>query len=264
MRAVTAFTALTLITLLSFGYAAVVALPETPDDAAVSAESIVTGSDAFVWSCSTSDGVRRFAMELSVDREDFITSMHRDVLRCGSVFAPSPSSFIDPDDRYVREIASIIERGTEGLPDIARAQAALAFVQSAIGYAKDSAVYGQNEFWAYPVETLYLRSGDCEDKSILLCSIFGALGFDSILLDFEGHMAAAVDVEGAKGAHYTLDGRAYYYCETTGIMSIGHISPEFSRQVPVIRIPGSDPIIPSALNFGFAWYRSAVQKVLGI
>ena len=264
MRWISAFAVLAVLALLSFGYATTVALPQTPDDAMAKAVSGSGGSDTYIWTCPMPDGQRKVVSEIHIEENDFDASMHRDVIRSSSVYAPSPSSFVDPDDPYVREIAAIIDQETEGLPEIYRAMAALGFVQTAIVYKTDSQVFGQSEFWTYPVETLYLHSGDCEDKSILLCSIFGALGFDSVLLDFDGHMAVAVDADGASGAHYKLSGRPYYYCETTAGFSIGYIPYEYSGMVPVVRIPGSDPLIPAVLDMGFAWYRSAVQKVLGI
>jgi len=45
-----------------------------------------------------------------------------------------------------------------------------------IQYADDAAVHGVREYWQFGKETIDLRTGDCEDFAILLCSLFRANG----------------------------------------------------------------------------------------
>jgi len=45
-----------------------------------------------------------------------------------------------------------------------------------ISYKSDLSVHGTGEYWQLPSETLDLRTGDCEDFSILLCSLLRAYG----------------------------------------------------------------------------------------
>jgi len=43
----------------------------------------------------------------------------------------------------------------------------------------DYVYHGQWEYWQLPKETLQLRTGDCEDSAILLCSLLRAAGYGS-------------------------------------------------------------------------------------
>ena len=47
-----------------------------------------------------------------------------------------------------------------------------------IKYEHDIDIHGVGEYWQLPIETLELRTGDCEDFSILLCSLYRANGYD--------------------------------------------------------------------------------------
>jgi hypothetical protein len=51
------------------------------------------------------------------------------------------------------------------------------WVGNNIDYKYDSEAHGRKEFWQLPHETLQLRTGDCEDFSILLCSLLRANGW---------------------------------------------------------------------------------------
>ena len=55
------------------------------------------------------------------------------------------------------------------------ADCVLAFVQIAADYQYDSDQFDKDEYWLYPVETLYYAHGDCEDTSILAAAIYSAL-----------------------------------------------------------------------------------------
>ncbi len=105
-------------------------------------------------------------------------------------------SFVSYDsvqDTYLKQIASYIEKKTAGKSDQYVANVILSFVQS-IEYAYDSDVYGTSEYWQFPLETLYLGTGDCEDTSILFCAIAEYMGYDTALYLFSGHMAAGINL----------------------------------------------------------------------
>lgn len=138
-------------------------------------------------------------------------------------------TFVTSDDKYVRQIASDLTEMSEGMTDLERADFLLAFSQC-LGYQDDSVYMGAEEYWKFPLETLYDHGGDCEDTSILLCAIADAMGYDTALLLFPGHMAAGIHVEGTyddlDGFYSTSDPerKVYYYCETTAEgWSIGRI-----------------------------------------
>jgi transglutaminase-like putative cysteine protease len=47
-----------------------------------------------------------------------------------------------------------------------------------IHYRDDSEAHGMRDYWQLPHETINLRTGDCEDKAILLCSLLRLAGYD--------------------------------------------------------------------------------------
>jgi len=51
------------------------------------------------------------------------------------------------------------------------------WVGNSITYKYDSDTHGLSEYWQLPKETVELKSGDCEDHSILLCSLLRADGW---------------------------------------------------------------------------------------
>lgn len=60
------------------------------------------------------------------------------------------------------------------------------------GMGADESIYGQSDYWAMPLQTLNLMQGDCEDKSVLLCALFAASGFDAAVGAVKGHGFAGV------------------------------------------------------------------------
>lgn len=91
---------------------------------------------------------------------------------------------------------------------------AVAFVQS-LEYLPDGGT-GEVEYPKYPIETIYEKGGDCEDTSLLLCGIIRSMGYDSVLVIFDTHVGVGILGEGLEGTYYDVDGRKYYYTETTG------------------------------------------------
>lgn len=121
----------------------------------------------------------------------------------------------------------------------------LAFVQDCFSYTYDSVLYGQDEYYAFPLETIHNGGGDCEDTSILCAALYAAAGLPSGVFIIPGHAIAAVALEDFTPApvadvryvpdvsvfEYTLDGLTYYGCETTldaNSYGVGWISSEYS------------------------------------
>lgn len=93
----------------------------------------------------------------------------------------------------------------------------VAFVQS-IAYADDiDPQTGQKtDYWQYPIETLALGKGDCEDTAILTAALLREMDYDVAVVLLPGHAAVAVACDNCNGYYYPLNGRKYYYLETTG------------------------------------------------
>jgi len=104
----------------------------------------------------------------------------------------------------------------------------LAFIQEAADYRYDSDAFGEDEYWQYPIETLYRGYGDCEDTSILgaaVCSqlsvMEGAgdwiLGASVLLLP--GHAMVGMQVNGLNqtGLFKVSVGTAFHHTGETTI-----------------------------------------------
>lgn len=100
----------------------------------------------------------------------------------------------------------------------------LGYVQAAFLYITDETLYKQNEYFAYPTETLLYMGGDCEDTSILASAIYRAAGYKTALLMLPAHMMAGVAIEDYEEPETDFDeeilkdtvkGTTYYACETT-------------------------------------------------
>jgi predicted transglutaminase-like cysteine proteinase len=87
-------------------------------------------------------------------------------------------SYVTPERQSVQETlygilgAPPYELTQTGLDDIRD------WVADNIDYKSDEEQWGE-DYWQTPDETLRLRTGDCEDFSILLCSLLRAYGFDA-------------------------------------------------------------------------------------
>ena len=53
------------------------------------------------------------------------------------------------------------------------------WVSNRIDYKQDSEIHGEIEYWQFPNETIQLNTGDCEDFSILLCSLLRSNGWET-------------------------------------------------------------------------------------
>jgi hypothetical protein len=129
------------------------------------------------------------------------------------------ASFVSPRDPaarlFARYVASIVDRlpaedlSAKGSPESSlprnlRYAAALfeALAVYGMNYVIDpaSAFVEMSEDAAaldslnYPYQTLYYRGGDCDDLSILYCSLLEALGVDTAFITIPGHIYAAFDI----------------------------------------------------------------------
>lgn len=56
----------------------------------------------------------------------------------------------------------------------------------------DYGLYGVDEYWAVPEETLFFLCGDCEDNSALLCALYMEAGYEVAMGGKSGHVFAGV------------------------------------------------------------------------
>lgn len=249
--------AISLLTLITLGVVVIVLVPVAAEDALTHSQGFIGESyDTYSWKCPNASGYgynyERF--EMHVGEEDFIESTRGGALRQSTKLVSCPYIMVDPGDKYVQMVAQYLIGMTEGYSDEMRAQAALNFVQCAIWYEYDIDLYGTEDFWASPVETLYLHSGDCEDTSVLLCSIYLAMGYRCAMLDFPGHVAVGV---------YLGDSEDYLFCETTFDSPHGLGYGGFgSNGTPEVHDDFSGSLLTDISGF-FAGYRNLIRSVTG-
>jgi transglutaminase-like putative cysteine protease len=144
-------------------------------------------------------------------------------------------SFVTYDCPAVKSLAESLRKSYgifRDTTDQAFAAFVLAFVQICFDYPPysgsmlaDKYQYGQDEYFAYPLETIFYGAGDCEDTSILTAALFKALGYNAGVFLLPDHAVAAVGLDSYKlgtlfYSNYeilsvTVGGTKYYGCETT-------------------------------------------------
>lgn len=95
----------------------------------------------------------------------------------------------------------------------------LSFTGGGLEYISDMELYGQQDFWAFPIETLNHQKGDCDDHAILAASLFHTLGIDAILIFVRNpcHLAVGVALKiDRPGRWVRYNNRNYFYAEATG------------------------------------------------
>jgi len=229
-----------------------VSMPQTYIEALEHAEPRYDGP--IEWTYKYHGSEHQSTIDLGITEEEFRASMNRGIMRYATIFDPPAIHMVDPNDRYVKAIADDVRSKADDGRDLATI--ALNFVQTVIKYEYDWDNFGCRSFAATPLETLYLKKGDCEDTSILLMSIYLALGLDCEMLDYPDHVAVGVRWNDSTG---------YLYCETTcdhatylgGSISVYR---DGLHEYPM----GSIPDACMFINEGIGWYRNAIRKVFGI
>jgi len=93
------------------------------------------------------------------------------------------------------------------------------FVQY-LPYVPDDVSTPYDDYTKYGAETLCELGGDCEDTAIMLASVLQSAPFDydTILIQPPEHMAVGVyGADDLPGYYWEVEGRQYYYIETTGV-----------------------------------------------
>ena len=90
-------------------------------------------------------------------------------------FSPDLASlYITPSDSIIQQTLDVIVNNPL-VPDWIEIRD---WVANEIEYVTDTNAHGVSEYWQLPRETLSLGTGDCEDFSILLCSLYRAIGWN--------------------------------------------------------------------------------------
>jgi len=133
------------------------------------------------------------------------------------------SDFITVSDPTITTIASLLYDLEQDNLDVCTSCLVIDFIQG-LDYIEDFKT-GYDEYAKYPAETLMDGTGDCEDTSVLMASIFKALGHDLVMFEYPGHVALGIYLgeDQYSGNYFDYGGKKYYFIETTGKFDIGEI-----------------------------------------
>ncbi|HZD43734.1 MAG TPA: hypothetical protein VE134_06705 [Methanomicrobiales archaeon] len=104
----------------------------------------------------------------------------------------------------------------------------------------------------FPIETYADRTGDCDDKSLLLASLLARDGYNVSIFYFEDEEHMAVGVAGP-GCEYRDTG--YIYIETTNASAVGVAPKRLAGGIPL----NSDPMVIRVGN-GTRIYQSCKEE----
>lgn len=89
---------------------------------------------------------------------------------CNLFITPADPSVIALRDEILQDSIAILTPDWMAIRD---------WVGNTVQYVSDSEVHNEREFWQFANETIQLETGDCEDFSILLCSLLRSNGWES-------------------------------------------------------------------------------------
>ncbi|MCW3997652.1 MAG: transglutaminase-like cysteine peptidase [Candidatus Bathyarchaeota archaeon] len=87
---------------------------------------------------------------------------------CYSFITPQDPSVVNLRDEILQDNLALLTPDWMALRD---------WVGNRIQYKSDSEIHNEREYWQFSNETIYLETGDCEDFSILLCSLLRSNGW---------------------------------------------------------------------------------------
>jgi hypothetical protein len=123
----------------------------------------------------------------------------------------------------------------EGKTPAEKVEFLLSFTRTSFFYKDDRRRYGKEKPMT-PEQTLYHSYSDCEDRTALFFYLDRQLiGLPVIVLDFQTHVGAAVELPGIDGERFTYKGHEFVYCEPTGpqdILKIGEMWADIKKQKP--------------------------------
>lgn len=109
----------------------------------------------------------------------------------------------------------------------------LGFVQQGFTYMPDQKQFGREKNF-FCEENFFYHANDCEDRAVLFAKIVRILlGWNVILLEYDDHVATAVNVPSRriKGHNIDINGERYIACDPTYIGApVGMAMPDCKQQ----------------------------------
>lgn len=108
-----------------------------------------------------------------------------------------------------------------------------------------------DDYPKFPLETVYLATGDCEDMAILAAAILKRLDYDVIFIEFDSHVGIAIafSQDFFLKNYIFYNGKRYFYAEVTGFgHSIGEMPPQY-KDKPFKIFDPSLPVLDPKWSF---------------
>ncbi len=175
-------------------------------------------------------GESTWAYDLNIPKSayEYYKTVDRKKIHNYSYYVTDPT-----DDEYLSGLAAKFKEAAkkDNYSDLDMVKNIIFFVQN-LQYVDDKVGTGYDEYPKFPLETLADEGGDCEDSAILLASLLRELGYGTVLIQFQDHMAVGVKGEDSiSGSYYDVDGSRYYYVETTSTgWDIGDVPEQMANQ----------------------------------
>ncbi len=141
-----------------------------------------------------------------------------------------------PSDVFCRSVERVFKPYLQSLSTVEAVDFLLAYVQYGFEYAADNEQFGYEKPF-FCEENFYYPQNDCEDRSVLFAFlVHHLLHLDVVLVDYPGHLAAAVHFdEDVIGSSLMYNGKRYVICDPSYIGApIGLEMPDFGQGVRTV------------------------------
>ncbi len=171
------------------------------------------------FTCTWEVGSSRYSMSFPMYYND-LYDYSKDTVRTDFSSYKAMAKYFTYDDPYVKIACDkLMEyKNQYRMNDRDFAYFVMKFVET-IPYQYDESSRGMMEFIKYPAELFWDGGGDCEDSSILYCTLMKKMGYDTALLIFRDHAMASIhfaDESYNYGDNIAVySGKKYVYVETT-------------------------------------------------
>ena len=208
----------------------------------LSNESYDDKSVKYTWTSASinkelGDNVEIFEMDFTISGSAYLSQKKAKVDRDGTADQNKIKNYVIVDETITDLSQKLYSKYIEFVnihpslnTDVFFSDYIVGFVNCVIDYELDIDSHNRSEYWALPVETMYLGKGDCEDTSILAASIFYCLSSmdgaknwikGTTVLTLPAHAMVGVQISSTiPGGQIVLNpdvlGKRYYVCETTG------------------------------------------------
>lgn len=142
-----------------------------------------------------------------------------------------------PDKEFHQLVMNALRKQLTGNDSIAMLNKLLLWVQTGFKYQTDEKQFGYEKSF-FIEENFYYPYNDCEDRSLLFCYLVKQLlGFDAVLLDYDSHIATAIQVDTPiPGDYIRINRKRYIICDPTFVHAkAGRTMLKYKEAKPKVR-----------------------------